>query len=79
MTLLGENGSIQKINRPIVTLSTTNSTWPEMGSNPGFHCNRHFVYCRTRWKEDQESWGDTVYYFFSFLGLFNDAFNGTDY
>jgi len=79
MMLSGENGSTQKISRPIVILSTTNPRWSEMRSIPGFHGDRHFVYCRTRWKGDQESWGDTVYYFFSFLSLFNYAFNGTDY
>jgi len=68
MILSGENGSIQKINRPIVTLSITNPTWPEMGMNPGFHGDKHFVYCRKRWKDDKkESWGDIVYCFFSFL------------
>jgi hypothetical protein len=37
MILSVDKGSIQKINRPTVTLSTTIPTWPEIGSNLGFH------------------------------------------
>jgi hypothetical protein len=40
MKLTGENRSTQKKTCPIATLSTTNPTWTDPGSNPGLRGGR---------------------------------------
>ena len=40
MKLAGENRSIRGKTCPTVTLSTTNPTWTDPGSNPGLHGER---------------------------------------
>jgi hypothetical protein len=45
MKLTGGNRSTQGKNRPIATLSTTNSTWTDPGSNPGLGGERPATDC----------------------------------
>jgi hypothetical protein len=40
MTLTGENRSTRRKTSPSATLSTTNPTWHEPGSNPGLRGGR---------------------------------------
>jgi hypothetical protein len=40
MKLTGENRSIREKTCPSATLSTTNPTWTNPGSNPGLRCER---------------------------------------
>jgi hypothetical protein len=40
MKLTGENRSTRRKTCPSATLSTTNPTWTDRGSNPGLRCGR---------------------------------------
>jgi hypothetical protein len=40
MKLTGENRRARRKTYPSATLSTTNPTWPDPGSNPGIFCER---------------------------------------
>jgi hypothetical protein len=55
MKLTGENRSTQRKTCPSTTLSTTNPTWTDPGSNPGLRGERPATYCLSHGTARQET------------------------